>query len=413
MLLALCHLGTAHAQTSKRVALLIGNADYQSADSLKNPPNDVRLVADAAKKAGFRTVTVRNDIGVREFHHALREFREQADGAEVAMVYYAGHGIEANGRNWLIPTDAALADDRDLPGEAIELNHVMDAITGATLRLVVLDACRNNPFGRSWRKGGRAVGRGLAQVEADDVLVIYAAAPGQVAADGAGNNSPFATALAKRIVEPGLPVQMLGGAIRDDVLSATGGKQRPFVSASITGAALYLVRTNITEVASATSANAPEPIVPSVQSNNDVAVIAPIGLGDGQAENFVAVWRRELIGKWRISNGKGASTARAIVQGLTIVGAFLPMPLCEHFLEVKQLSHEFIIFAAYTKKASGKLNSLALQSITPGKITFGGSDASINLSGDGTLLYDMGISGGHDCQYARVPGVQSELPAEE
>jgi len=228
------------SEAPRRVALLIGNAGYANASPLANPGNDVRLVADAARRTGFSTVIVRQDLGIREFQQALREFREQADGAQVAMVYYAGHGMEGNGRNWLIPTDAGLANDRDLPYEAIQLEQVLEAIDGATLRMVVLDACRNNPFGRSWRTGTRAVTRGLGGLEIDDVLVIYAAAPGQVAADGSGENSPFATALARRLVEPGLPVQLLGGAVRDDVLAATGGQQRPFVSASVTGTPFYL-----------------------------------------------------------------------------------------------------------------------------------------------------------------------------
>jgi len=250
-------LDIAQAQTRKRVALLIGNGDYASATTLGNPRNDVRLVAEAARKAGFQTVTIKQDLGMAPFQQALRDFRALADGAQVAMVYYAGHGMEGNGRNWLIPTDAALASDRDLPYEAINLDQVMEAIEGATLRMVVLDACRNNPFGRGWRGGTRAVSRGLGGVDADDVLVIYAAAPGQVAADGDGANSPFATALASRLAEPGLPVQMLGGAVRDDVLAATGGGQRPFVSASITGRAFYLVQADTGGATAAPAAPAP------------------------------------------------------------------------------------------------------------------------------------------------------------
>ncbi|WP_439569818.1 caspase family protein, partial [Sphingopyxis sp.] len=163
------------------------------------------------------------------------------DGAEVAMVYFAGHGIEAQGKNWLIPTDAQLKSDLDLPYEAINLDRLMESVSGAQIRMVVLDSCRNNPFGRSWRSGTRAVVNGLAGVEADDVLVIFAAAPGQTAADGTTGNSPFATSLAKRLPQPDVPVQLLGGLIRDDVLAATGGSQRPFVSASITGTPVYLV----------------------------------------------------------------------------------------------------------------------------------------------------------------------------
>ncbi len=234
--------GVSDAQAPRRVALVIANARYASANILTNPPNDVRIVADALRRAGFQTVDLKPDLSIAAFRIALRDFRAKADGAQIALIYYAGHGIEANGKNWLIPTDAALNTDRDLQDEAIDLDRVMDDVSGASLRVVILDSCRDNPFGRSWRRGTRAVTRGLGAIDADDVLVIYAAAPGQTASDGQGSvNSPFATALAKHLLQADLPIQLLGGAVRDDVLTATGGAQRPFVSSSITGTPFYLV----------------------------------------------------------------------------------------------------------------------------------------------------------------------------
>jgi len=230
------------ASDGPRVALVIGNARYDHANRLENPPRDARLVAQALEKAGFKTIGVETDLGVAAFRRALRNFRTQAQGAQVALVYYAGHGLEGAGRNWLIPTDARLASEYDLTDEAISLEQVMEALKGADLRVAILDACRDNPLGRSWARGTRAVARGLAAVEADDVLVIYAAAPGQTASDGKGSaNSPFAASLARRLPEPGLAIQLLGGAVRDDVLGATNGAQRPFVSASITGTPFVLV----------------------------------------------------------------------------------------------------------------------------------------------------------------------------
>ena len=229
------------AAEARKVALIIGNGDYANTSRLVNPANDIRIIAASAKQAGFDDVTIAADLAVNDFQKAMRDFRAKADGAEVAMVYYAGHGIEAQGKNWLIPTDAQLKSDLDLPYEAINLDRLMESVSGAQIRMVVLDSCRNNPFGRSWRSGTRAVVNGLAGVEADDVLVIFAAAPGQTAADGTSGNSPFATSLAKRLPQPDMPVQLLGGLIRDDVLQATAGSQRPFVSASITGTPVYLV----------------------------------------------------------------------------------------------------------------------------------------------------------------------------
>ena len=212
------------AAEARKVALIIGNGDYANTSRLVNPANDIKIIAASAKQAGFDDVTIAADLAVNDFQKAMRDFRAKADGAEVAMVYYAGHGIEAQGKNWLIPTDAQLKSDLDLPYEAINLDRLMESVSGAQIRMVVLDSCRNNPFGRSWRSGTRAVVNGLAGVEADDVLVIFAAAPGQTAADGTSGNSPFATSLAKRLPQPDMPVQLLGGLIRDDVLQAASGR---------------------------------------------------------------------------------------------------------------------------------------------------------------------------------------------
>lgn len=228
-------------QGGRRVALVIANGSYASTSRLENPANDGRIVADSLRKAGFASVDLKTDQSLPAFQQSLREFRAKADGADVALVYYAGHGIEGQGKNWLIPTDAKLAADRDLAFEAVDLDLVMQTIGGAKLRVAILDACRNNPFGQKWRAGTRAVTRGLTGIEVDDVLVIFAAAPGQTAADGSDGNSPFAASLARHLPEPGLPIQLLGGVVRDDVLAATDGAQRPFISASITGTAYYLV----------------------------------------------------------------------------------------------------------------------------------------------------------------------------
>ena len=225
---------------ARQVALVIANSDYEAATSLDNPENDAALVSEALQQAGFDTIELGRNLTQDAMLDRIRDFREQARGADTALLYFAGHGVEGKGRNWLIPTDAGMQREEDLPYEAVELGLAMEALDGAQLRIAVLDACRDNPFA-GWKSGTRSVARGLAPVEVDDVLVIYAAAPGMVAYDGADGNSPFAKALARRLVQPGLPVQMLGGMVRDDVLAATDGDQRPFISASITGQAIYLV----------------------------------------------------------------------------------------------------------------------------------------------------------------------------
>lgn len=241
-LLALLAIIPLHgARAAERVALIVANADYSATTDLANPPADSALVAEALRQAGFDRVITASDLDFTSFQSTLREFRDAARGADTALLYYAGHGIEGRGQNWLVPVDAGLEREGDLPYEAIELQLAMDALEGAQLKIAVLDACRNNPFAGNWTGGTRSVIRGLAPVEFDDILVLYAAAPGMVAFDGADGNSPFALSLARRIVQPGLPVQLLGGMVRDDVLEATEGEQRPFISASITGRPIYLV----------------------------------------------------------------------------------------------------------------------------------------------------------------------------
>ncbi len=232
---------------AKRVALVIGNSAYVNTGSLSNPVNDAHIVADSARKAGFDDVIVALDLTISSFQRELRTFREKANGADVAMIYYAGHGMEGQGTNWLIPIDAELKTAFDLPDESINIERMIESVSGARIRMVVLDACRNNPFGNGWAAGTRAVARGLVGFDADGVLVIYAAAPGQTATDGDGFNSPFAKSLAKHLEQPDLPLQMLGGAVRDDVRAATGGNQRPFVSGSITGTPVYLVKPSPTQ----------------------------------------------------------------------------------------------------------------------------------------------------------------------
>jgi hypothetical protein len=258
MLAALCMVaGLAYAQTApRRVALVIANSTYANAKQLAKPGNDARIVADALRRVGFQTIDLKSNLGNQAFRQALKDFRAKADGAQVALVYYAWHGIEGNGRNWLLPTDAALVSERDLTDQAIELDRVMEDVRGADLRVVILDACRDNPFGRSWRSGTRAVTRGLGSVDADE-LVIYAAAPGRTASDGVGANSPFAISLAQRLPQADLPIQLLGGMVRDDMLRSTGGEQRPFVSASITGTPFYFAPRSAPSIAPQQSPPAP------------------------------------------------------------------------------------------------------------------------------------------------------------
>jgi uncharacterized caspase-like protein len=169
----------------------------------------------------------------------LRHFRELADTADWAVIYYAGHGMERAGTNYIIPIDAKLLSERDMEDEAIPLNRFLDTLDQAKqLKLVILDACRDNPFVNRMKvaSASRSIGRGLARIEPEgSTLVAYAAKHGQVAWDGKGNNSPFVASLLRRLDTPGLEIRKLFGMVRDDVLVATGRQQEPFIYGTLGG----------------------------------------------------------------------------------------------------------------------------------------------------------------------------------
>jgi hypothetical protein len=234
------------ARAEKRVALVIGNGGYQNASKLTNPPNDAAAIAAMFRDAGFEVVEAKTDLGNLEFKRVAREFTAVARDADIAVLFYAGHGIEVNGTNYLIPVDAKLATDFDVEDEALSLDRLMRALEPARrLRLIILDACRDNPFTRNMQRtvASRAVVNGLAKVEptSTDTLIAYATRPGFTADDGGGANSPFTAALLKHLTVPGRDVRISLGFTRDEVLKATGARQEPFVSGSLGGATVALV----------------------------------------------------------------------------------------------------------------------------------------------------------------------------
>jgi tetratricopeptide (TPR) repeat protein len=225
----------------KRIALVIGNSAYENVAALANPARDAALVADTLKLTGFDSVTLLTDLRKDALTSALRDFAGQAETADWAMVYYAGHGMEVGGVNYLIPVDAKIASDRDVGFEAVPLDQVLNAAERAKrLRLVILDACRDNPFANQMKRtmtlASRSVSRGLAAVEPDaGTLVVYAAKDGEMALDGQGANSPFASAFVANMRKPGLEVRRLFDVVRDDVMEATNRAQKPFSYGSISG----------------------------------------------------------------------------------------------------------------------------------------------------------------------------------
>jgi uncharacterized caspase-like protein len=241
-LLVLCQ----PAWAAKRVALVIGNSAYQNVAILPNPTNDGAVIATMLKSAGFDSVDSRHDLPANEMRRALRDFADRARDADIAVVYYAGHGMEVGGNNYLIPVDARLERDADVYDEALSLDRVLVAIEPAKqLRLVILDACRDNPFAKSMKRtlASRAIGRGLAQIEpgSPNLLIAFSAKAGSTALDGDSKNSPFTTALSNHLTTPGLDVRRAFGFVRDDVLKTTSNRQEPFVYGSLGGDDVPLV----------------------------------------------------------------------------------------------------------------------------------------------------------------------------
>lgn len=228
----------------RRVALIIGNSNYSNASPLLNPTNDANLIASTLRERGFETVDVQINLTRERTILALRRFADVADQADWAVVYYSGHGMELGGANYLLPIDVQLKSDRDIELEAIDVGKVQRAIEGAKkFRLLILDACRDNPFASQMRRSSasRSINRGLARIEPEaGTLIAYSAKHGEVALDGEGANSPFVRAFVNRIQQtPPVEVRRLFDLVRDDVLSATNKKQQPFHYGSISGSEDY------------------------------------------------------------------------------------------------------------------------------------------------------------------------------
>ena len=242
---ACCASGSALAD--KRVALVIGNSNYQNVATLTNPSNDATSVAEMLRKASFDVVESRRDLKYMEMRRALRDFTDKARGADIAVIYFAGHGLEVDGTNYVVPVDATLERDADVDDEAVSLNRIlMAAEPAAKLRLIILDACRDNPFARKMKRtlsAARGLGRGLVGVEADrpNTFIAFAAKEGSTASDGDGQNSPFSAALVKHLATPGLDIRKAFGFVRDDVMNATGNQQEPYTTNSLGGNDVSLV----------------------------------------------------------------------------------------------------------------------------------------------------------------------------
>jgi len=251
--------GSHSASADRRLALTIGNASYSTFPVLTNTRKDASAIADSLKRAGFE-VEARTDLNYRAMLQVLRDFAKASETADISVIYFAGHGLEVAGINYLTPIDAKLEPNSEIDRELVSLDRVLNAVERAKrLRLVILDACRDNPFvkvaqataaanlSRSIRTVASApVGRGLAQVDVNlsDTYVAFAAKAGSTAEDGeAGGNSPFTKALLAHLTTPGLDVRMALGRVRDQVVRETNRRQEPFVYGSLGGEIISLVPT--------------------------------------------------------------------------------------------------------------------------------------------------------------------------
>ncbi len=300
----------------KRVALVIGNAAYSDVGTLVNPIEDATAVSKAFETAGFDDVRHLHDLSADAMRQELKAFSARAADSEIAVIYYAGHGVEVADQNYLVPVDAKLLRSTDVEFEAIPLSTVRSAVAGASkLRIVVLDSCRNNPFKLASNNGKRAASRGLGNIEpSSGEVVAYAAKEGTLAQDGPSNaNSPFAAALVKNLKIPGLEIRLMFGKIHDDVLAATANEQEPYTYAALGGEAIYLMPA---------VAVAPLPQVKVPQSFRDCAncpemVVVPAGefvMGspddesdheqDESPQHQVTIPKAVAIGKFEVTRGQ-------------------------------------------------------------------------------------------------------------
>ena len=305
------------AWAEKRVALVLGNSAYQNVAQLPNPVNDGAVIAAKLREAGFDVVDSRHDLPAAETRRALRDFADRSRDADIAVVYYAGHGMEVDGTNYLIPVDAKLERDTDVYDEAFSLDRVLLAIEPAKrLRLVILDACRDNPFTKSMKRtlASRAISQGLAKVEptSPNMLIAYSAKAGSTAADGDGKNSPFTVALSKYLTTPGLDVRRAFGFVRDDVLKNTSNRQEPFVYGSLGGEDVPLVPAK-------PSASVPAPAPnPQAEVRRDYELALQVGNKDAlnafvaqYPDGFYANLAKIQLGKLTAEEARLAATEKA------------------------------------------------------------------------------------------------------
>lgn len=289
-------LSLSAAKAERRIALVLGTSHYQNAPALPNPVNDAQAMSDRLKGLGFEIVSGL-DLTKAQTQEKIAQFAKQVRGADVALFFYAGHGLQVSGRNYLLPVDAALEDETSLDFEAVQVDFILRQMSRETsIRLVFLDACRDNPLADVLAKetGGDSTARsGLAEIPIESggagTLVAFAASPNQLAYDGSGEHSPFSAALLAHIGEANVSITEAMNRVTSDVFKATAGRQRPWVNVSlITDVVLHKVDLNAPLIVGDSSAVAPEG---DSQARTDAAANPP---GTDAGEQALEQLREEI-----------------------------------------------------------------------------------------------------------------------
>src|SRR5579871_373122 len=238
LLLAALILSATSAAAAARLALVIGNGKYKNVPALGNPANDAADLARTLRSVGFEVIE-QQDASRESMTKALREFSARLRGTEMALFFYAGHGMQMNGENYLLPVDADIQTPADVRFNTVDLSNIQQEMEGnGRVNIIILDACRNNPFADKLAQSGRAApSRGLGRMDAagEGSLIVYSTQPNNVALDGDGRNSPFTSALLKHVATPGIEVRQMLSRVRGDVLAVTERRQTPWDSSSLTG----------------------------------------------------------------------------------------------------------------------------------------------------------------------------------
>lgn len=320
-------VSAAEAATERRVALVVGNSAYVNAPPLANPRNDATEVGGALRRLGFQVIDG-YDLNNTDMQKRVQEFAREVETADVALFFYAGHGLQVAGENYLVPVDAALKRQADLDFEAIKVDRVvkqMDAVAGP--KILILDACRDNPLAnqlaRSMGGKGRGLtGSGMSEMKANAVtgtLIAFATAPGSVAMDGDGRNSPFTTALLHHIETPGVDIDLMMKRVRGEVAGATREQQQPWTNSSLN--AEFFLKAGAGATSAAAPAAAPVAVA-ALQTDRSAAQFEIETWRSAQALNTPEGYKQYLAS---YPSGQFSAFARQMLERSTS-GAAVAMP---------------------------------------------------------------------------------------